>query len=215
MAILIFEIFFCLPSKTFSCLLFLVWNFLICMVFRLVSNFLTTPVLLQFFMPYNVYDGLWDARCLGCRTFRMLDVWNAGRRDVGCLRCDMFGMWDVRGVGYLGCGIFRIWNVWDVECSGCGMFGMRDVRDMECLGCGMWVFAGIRYVVLQHANCLAWSGSYRLYLPLKFLLIFTNGFTHTYSKRQKSISFYKYLIFRLNWIARQFLLFLFYALNNN
>ena len=94
------------------------------MVFRLVNNFLTTPVLLQFFMPYNVYDRLWDARCLGCRTFRIWDVWNAGRRDVGCLRCDMFGMWDVRGVGYLGCGIFRIWNVRDVERSGCGMFGM-------------------------------------------------------------------------------------------
>ena len=49
--------------------------------------------------------------------FEILNVW-----DVGCARCEMFGMWDVQDVG----------------CSGCGMCGMWDVRDVECAGCGMW-----------------------------------------------------------------------------
>ena len=175
------------------------------MVFRLVNTTLTTAVLLQFLCHIMFMTGC-----------GMRDV-----SDVGPSGCGMFGMldvemWDVRGVGYLGCGIFRIF----MECSGCQMFRMWDVRDVGCSRYGvfrMWDVGVccIRDVVLQHANCLPWSGSYRLYLPLKFLLILTNGFTHTYSKRQKSISFYKYLIFRLNWIARQFLLFLFYTLNNN
>ena len=40
-------------------------------------------------------------------------------RDVGCLGCEMLGMWNVR----------------DVVCLRCGMFGMWDARDV---GCGMW-----------------------------------------------------------------------------
>ena len=61
------------------------------------------------------------------------------------------------------------------------------------------------------ADCLAWSRSFLIYLPLKFLLIFL--VTHIFCKRQKSIAFYKYSISRLNWIAHHFLIF--YTLINN
>ena len=45
---------------------------------------------------------------------------------MGCLECEMLGMWDVQ----------------DVESSLCGMFGMWDLR------CG--IFAGIMDVDLQN-----------------------------------------------------------------
>ena len=52
--------------------------------------------------------------------FEILNVW-----DVGCARCEMFGMWDVQDVGCSGCGMFEMCDFWDV---GCGMFaGMWDV----------------------------------------------------------------------------------------
>ena len=40
-----------------------------------------------------------------------------------------------------------------------------------------------------------------------FYLHFTNIFTHIFNKGRKSIVFYKYLIFRLNWISNHFLYF--------
>ena len=49
-------------------------------------------------------------------------------------------------------------------------------------------------------HCLAWSKTFWLYLPLKFLLIFLPTFlTIFFSKRQKSIAFHKCLISRLNY----------------
>ena len=55
------------------------------------------------------------------------------------------------------------------------------------------------------ADCLAWSRRFSHYLQLTFLLIIlTNIFTHIFSKRQRSIAFYKYSIFRLDWIAHIF-----------
>ena len=56
------------------------------------------------------------------------------------------------------------------------------------------------------ADCLAWSRSFWLYLPLEFSLIFLPiFFIHIFSNRQKSIAIYKYFISRLNWISRYFL----------
>ena len=49
---------------------------------------------------------------------------------MGCLECEMLGMWDVQYV----------------ESSLCGMFGMWDLR------CG--IFAGIMDVDLQNVNQL-------------------------------------------------------------
>ena len=52
---------------------------------------------------------------------------------------------------------------------------------------------------------LVWSRSFRLYLPLKFLLIFLPiVFFHIFCKKQKSLTFYKYSIFRFNWITSRF-----------
>ena len=49
------------------------------------------------------------------------------------------------------------------------------------------------------ADCLAWF--------LEVFYIFTNAFTHTFSKRERSTVFYKYSISSLNWIVRHFLYF--------
>ena len=70
------------------------------------------------------------------------------------------------------------------------------------------------------ADCLGRSRSFwsitnipGLHLPLKLLnaSFFTNIFTHIFSKRQKSLAFYKYLISRLNWISR-LVIFLYFTL---
>ena len=54
-------------------------------------------------------------------------------------------------------------------------------------------------------DCLARSRSCWLYLPHTFSpKTFTNIFVHIFSKRQKPIIFYMYLISWLNWIARHF-----------
>ena len=76
---------------------------------------------------WNVRDvGFPDMGCLGCEMFGMWNVW-----DVGCSGCRIFGMWDVGGVRYWGCGMLWMWDIRDVGCSGCGMFiGMWDV-DLE------------------------------------------------------------------------------------
>ena len=47
-------------------------------------------------------------------------------QDVGCSRCGIFGMWDVRNV-----------DVQDVGCPGCRMLGTRDIQDVGCSECGM------------------------------------------------------------------------------
>ena len=112
------------------------------MVFRLVNTTLITAVLLQFFMPYNVYDGLWDARCFRCRTFRMWDVWNAGRRNVGCSGCGILRMWDIQDIH----GMFGMSNVQDVGCSGCGMFEIWSVSDV---GCGCLLHKGCCFTTCQ------------------------------------------------------------------
>ena len=56
------------------------------------------------------------------------------------------------------------------------------------------------------ADCLAWSClvSDCIYC-LSFYLYFYQNFSNISSKRQKSIAFYKYSIFRLNWIVCHFL----------
>ena len=95
----------------------------------------------NFFMPFDVCDGLWDVRnmaCLRCRTFKMWDFRYVRRWDVECSRCGVFGMKDTRDVGCLGCGSLGMWDVGNVRCSGCVMFGMWDVRDVLCLGYEMW-----------------------------------------------------------------------------
>ena len=50
----------------------------------------------------------------------------------------------------------------------------------------------------------AWLRKFCLYLPLTFYLNFTNIFSHIFIKRQKSVTFYKYSISRLNWITSHF-----------
>ena len=52
-------------------------------------------------------------------------------------------------------------------------------------------------------NCLAWSGSFWLYgmYCLRFYLYFYWHFALILLKRQKSTTFYKYLIPKLNWIT--------------
>ena len=52
----------------------------------------------------------------------MLDVEN-----VGCLRYGMSKMSNVWDVGCLICEIFGLWGVLDMEFFGYGMFGMCDV----------------------------------------------------------------------------------------
>ena len=56
------------------------------------------------------------------------------------------------------------------------------------------------------ANCLTWSKSSWLYIFMAYVFtyIFTNIVSHTLSKRQTSIAFYKYYISRSNWRASQF-----------
>ena len=56
------------------------------------------------------------------------------------------------------------------------------------------------------ANCLTWSKSSWLYIFMAYVFtyIFTNIVSHTLSKRQTSIAFYKYCISRSNWRASQF-----------
>ena len=96
MTIPIFENVFCLRGKKIiRCVFFFVSNIFICMTFRLANNIQSLWSYYSFFMPYVVYDGLWDAQV------------------VRCLRC---GMWDVRDMGCLEYGMFRMWNVWDVRC---------------------------------------------------------------------------------------------------
>ena len=60
----------------------------------------------------------------------MWDVW-----DVGCSRCEMFGILDIRHVGCWGCGMFKMWDIGDVGSLGCNMW---DVRCL--LGCAMLVY---------------------------------------------------------------------------
>ena len=48
-------------------------------------------------------------------------------RDVGCMRCGMFSIWDVWGVEYLGLGMCEMWVIQRVACLECGIFGMWDV----------------------------------------------------------------------------------------
>ena len=62
---------------------------------------------------------------------------------MGCLRCEMFGvfdvwdfgMWNVQTEVYLRCGMFEKWgikvqDVQDLGCFICEMF--RNVRDIGC-----------------------------------------------------------------------------------
>ena len=59
--------------------------------------------------------------------------------------------------------------------------------------------------VLSVTDCLAWSRIFWLNLLLKFCTyVSTNDFIHVFIKRQKSLTFYKYLIPWLNWIASPF-----------
>ena len=80
--------------------------------------------------------------CSGSATFEMCDVWDAGFfGDVGCWRCGVLGMQDVRDVGSSICVTFGMCDVQDMGCSGCVILGMwnvgmrdagiRDVQDME------------------------------------------------------------------------------------
>ena len=62
------------------------------------------------------------------------------------------------------------------------------------------------------AGFLAILRRFWLYLPLKFLLIFLPIFYPYFTKRQKSINFYKYSISRLEWIVYHFLYF-YYLIN--
>ena len=49
---------------------------------------------------------MWDARYLGCGMFKIWYVWY-----VGCSRCGIFKIKDVRDVRFLGCGMFAMWDV--------------------------------------------------------------------------------------------------------
>ena len=51
------------------------------------------------------------------------------------------------------------------------------------------------------ADCLAWWKPFLLYL----LLTVTEIFTHIFSKRQKLISFQKYMVYSCSWISCHFL----------
>ena len=71
----------------------------------------------------------------------MLGIWYV--RHVECSRRGMFVLWDVPdlsvwAVGCLGCEMLGMWGVWNVECWRYGMLGMWNVGDVGCPQ--MWVF---------------------------------------------------------------------------
>ena len=52
-------------------------------------------------------------------------MWNVGMLrmwDVGCSRCGMFKMWDVRDVRCSGCGMFA--GMWDVNLQNVNLFNL-------------------------------------------------------------------------------------------
>ena len=72
----------------------------------------------------------------------MWDVWNAGRRNVGCSGCGILRMWDIQDIH----GMFGMSNVQDVGCSGCGMFEIWSVSDV---GCGCLLHKGCCFTTCQ------------------------------------------------------------------
>ena len=82
--------------------------------------------------------------CLGCVMFGMRDI-----QDIGCLRWEMLGMWDIGYMGYgldvecSGYEVTAMLNVWDGGGVPHGLFEMLDVWDVRCLMCGMFTMLGI------------------------------------------------------------------------
>ena len=108
LVLLIFENVFYF-KKAFYHMLFFIWNFLICMTFRLANTSLNTVSYSSLYMLYGLSDEMWDVR------------------NVVCYGSDILRMWDLGDVRYSGCGMFGMWNVQDVGC------GMWDVcQDVGC-----------------------------------------------------------------------------------
>ena len=125
-------------------MLFFIWNFFICITFRLAYTSLNIKSYSSLYMLYGLSDKMFDVWNVVFYGSGILNLWDVGDvwilgmwdiGDVGCSGWGMLGMSYARDVGCLGCEMLGMWNVRDVVCSRCGMFGMWDARDV---GCGMW-----------------------------------------------------------------------------
>ena len=51
---------------------------------------------------------------------------------IGCLGCEIFGMWYYLHMVRFGCGMFGMLDVGDSRCSRYWRFGMLDDWDVRC-----------------------------------------------------------------------------------
>ena len=101
--------------------------------------------------------------------------------------------------------MYLLRSIWDF-CNFIRGFTTNQITNCFCY---FWIALFELVSSASVANCLVWSTSFWLYLPY----FFTNVFAQIFSKRQKYIAFYKYLIFRFVFYSLPF--FLFFTLINN
>ena len=107
--------------------------------------------------------------------------------------------------------IVLLWRFWDFCNFTVVSYRVIDfiTNQITSCFCCFWITLFELVLSASVADCLAWSRSFLAKFTSEvFTYIFTNIFTYVFSKRQKSITFYKYLICRLNWIAHHLLYFI-------
>ena len=110
-------------------------------------------------------------------------------------------------VSQVFCGVFfgnffRNFLTNQISSHSCCFYNCPFWRFFKCI-CG-WLFSMIKNFWLHLL--------FKFFLILPYIMlniifpyiIFTNVFTHTFSKKQKFVTFYKYLILWVNWIASHF-----------
>lgn len=59
--------------------------------------------------------GVWDTKCVGCRTRGIRGAWDAGFVASGCVGSGVRGMWGAWDAGCVGFRMHRTWGAWDAS----------------------------------------------------------------------------------------------------